>query len=128
MPPRSRRLVQLYLSMPQCNAAGRTTTLDLLDNIAGAEHQTVDELRAHQFRRHAAGYRALHADRDPVITSLNSLGIRNVYQLVENPGSPARYPALEPDLFSLHSHLRSKLDRRHADVRTAAPTSRPSRR
>jgi prepilin-type N-terminal cleavage/methylation domain-containing protein len=90
-------VVQLYLSRPQSN------TLDLLDNIA-----TSSGLLSYVPNIATAGGTTTTATADiapyqltsPALTSLNSLGIAHVHQLIENPNpTTPTVPAWNPTFF-----------------------------
>jgi len=93
------RVVQLALSKPQYNTLGQNVTLDLLDNITGSSG---DGLASYV----QTNFGASPPDIVPYtlttndIASLNSLGIRNVYPLVENPNTTTpNTPAWNPTFF-----------------------------
>ena len=92
------KLVQLYLTVPQSSAAGQNVTVDLLDNIVSAE---TSQLMTYVPINSAATPPDIvpYTLTAPVVASLNSLGIRNVYQLVENPNPGTNTPPWNPTFF-----------------------------
>lgn len=86
------RVVQMYLSRSQSN------TLDLLDNLAATGGGLVSYLQTNSTATPPDIVPVTLAA--PAVVSLNSLGIANVYQLIENPlPATPTVPAWNPTFY-----------------------------